>query len=310
MSAFQTCNLQQTDIKDGIKEKQAESSRSSYVTHLEMQLYLERFARSNGLDKYIKYDTSVIDVRKIDGRWIVKTKKKDKTETETEEFDYVAVCNGHYNVPFTPGDDQVPGISAFEGVAIHSYKYDGPDTAALHLDLDINVNVDVDSDSDEEEKGKGKREKAVGSVFHEELSELNGLNGLNGVKNTNTITKSEESEESEESEKSEKSNELEPESPAETEIETVVGGKRERTPSMKGADVPPSLSRLKLLHEHEQEQKQNKGTGIGPGTGYGQGQEQEQKQNNYMFHGRRVLVIGSRSSGKKSSFIEMSYRGG
>ena len=48
--------------------------------------------------------------------------EQDNKDT-TELFDYVAVCNGHYNVPFMPGDDQVPGISSFQGLAIHSCKY-------------------------------------------------------------------------------------------------------------------------------------------------------------------------------------------
>ncbi|CAN0463259.1 unnamed protein product [Ascophyllum nodosum] len=46
----------------------------------------------------------------------------------TEIFDAVCVCNGHFDVTFTP---EVEGLSGFKGTTMHSRAYDRPDVVAF-----------------------------------------------------------------------------------------------------------------------------------------------------------------------------------
>lgn len=44
--------------------------------------------------------------------WDVSFKCIETGACETREYDYVFVCNGHYNTPFIPN---IPGLKQFEG---------------------------------------------------------------------------------------------------------------------------------------------------------------------------------------------------
>lgn len=44
--------------------------------------------------------------------WDVTFKDIPTGVSETREYDYVFVCNGHYNTPFIP---QIPGLQEFQG---------------------------------------------------------------------------------------------------------------------------------------------------------------------------------------------------
>lgn len=45
--------------------------------------------------------------------WDVTFKDITTGESKTREYDYVFVCNGHYNTPFIP---QIPGLKEFQGI--------------------------------------------------------------------------------------------------------------------------------------------------------------------------------------------------
>ena len=104
----------------------------SFLSHLEVQCYLERFADENDLHSDISYNTEVISCTKNPSstQWTVKTRTRvhdgndeGKGEVQEDLFDYVIVANGHYNRPFVPF---LPGMSAYTGIVQHSADYDGP----------------------------------------------------------------------------------------------------------------------------------------------------------------------------------------
>ncbi len=117
----------------------------SFVGHAEVQGYLEGYAASHGLNQFIRFGTEVLNITKsktsssssssgrITGRsehgseWVVETRKG--LELDTGAFDYVIVCNGHYNaVHFPSGEElEAKGMRAFTGHTMHSADYDGPD---------------------------------------------------------------------------------------------------------------------------------------------------------------------------------------
>eukprot|EP01032_Pedospumella_encystans_P011056 gene11056-12889_t len=74
-----------------------ESNPHSFLSHIEVQRYLERYASTNNLRQHIKFSHSVEHV--------------------------FLVCNGHFNLPYTPED--TPGFTEyFHGESYHSSKYD------------------------------------------------------------------------------------------------------------------------------------------------------------------------------------------
>ncbi|KAI8436324.1 hypothetical protein MSG28_004361 [Choristoneura fumiferana] len=56
--------------------------------------------------------------------WDVTFKSLETGVSETREYDYVFVCNGHYNTPFIPN---IPGLKEFQGDIMHSHDYRVPD---------------------------------------------------------------------------------------------------------------------------------------------------------------------------------------
>lgn len=46
--------------------------------------------------------------------WDVTYKHLTTGLSTTREYDYVFVCNGHYNTPFIPN---IPGLKNFEGIS-------------------------------------------------------------------------------------------------------------------------------------------------------------------------------------------------
>eukprot|EP01036_Dinobryon_divergens_P028848 gene28848-37855_t len=79
---------------------------TSYASHDEVLQYLKNFADKYSLEKYVKFDSTVI---------------KDSVVVKTD-FDAVIVCNGHFSAPFVP--HALPGLSGYAGVSMHSIRYD------------------------------------------------------------------------------------------------------------------------------------------------------------------------------------------
>jgi cation diffusion facilitator CzcD-associated flavoprotein CzcO len=121
--------------------KHADPLQSSYATHAEVQEYLEAFASSEGLLPQIKLSRRVLKVEPTpSGRWRVSsnsptacTSPSSSSASEVDssassvvesEYDFVAVCNGHYNLPISP---QMPGMQDFlknGGRSVHAMEYD------------------------------------------------------------------------------------------------------------------------------------------------------------------------------------------
>ena len=123
-NSFKICNLEETSSggdSDTLYDEY-EPSQSSFVNHLEVQLYLERFAIETDLMKSIKLGADVKSITKEKGgMWLIEYTLAN-TGSVIEKFDSVVVANGHYNVPFVPRLDG----DQFMGKQIHSRDYDGP----------------------------------------------------------------------------------------------------------------------------------------------------------------------------------------
>ncbi|KAG0606057.1 hypothetical protein M758_9G109900 [Ceratodon purpureus] len=96
--------------------------------HAEVAAYLEDFAEFYGILNYVQFCTVVeyVGVCKKGNKisWNVRTRRRDETEGGKEEvFDAVVVCNGHYSEPKLA---EVPGISKWPGVQLHSHNYREP----------------------------------------------------------------------------------------------------------------------------------------------------------------------------------------
>jgi len=91
--------------------------------------YFQQYVKHFDLHKHIKFNTSVISVRKTDdfattGQWEVKYRDVGGGEEKTQVFDAILACTGHHadkNVP------DFPGLDRFKGKVIHSHDYRTPE---------------------------------------------------------------------------------------------------------------------------------------------------------------------------------------
>jgi len=111
-------------IDDPFTDADLESSDPhSFLTHSEVQRYLERHAHTYNLRQHIKFSHSVEHVYKQVGSHMWALEVSDGTNVTTLFYDAVIVCNGHFNVPYTPED--TPGfMENFHGESYHSRQYD------------------------------------------------------------------------------------------------------------------------------------------------------------------------------------------
>lgn len=95
------------------------SSGNSFVGHEEVYKYLENYSKVRDLHKLVRFSTTVKNLYSKTDFWIVESINEDN-ESSHEKFDYVIVCNGHYNIPLSPIYE---GICHFKGKTIHSIEY-------------------------------------------------------------------------------------------------------------------------------------------------------------------------------------------
>ncbi|XP_026751560.2 senecionine N-oxygenase [Galleria mellonella] len=104
-----------------------ESDRS-YLPAKDMLAFLQLYSDKHGVTPYIKFKHHVQVVKPKMGPngelWDVTFKDLATCESQTVEYDYVFVCNGHYNTPFIPS---IPGLKEFEGDVMHSHDYRVPE---------------------------------------------------------------------------------------------------------------------------------------------------------------------------------------
>ncbi|KAL7533638.1 hypothetical protein ACHAWF_004567 [Thalassiosira exigua] len=114
-----------------------DGAEASYVTHKQVQKYLEDYAREFDLLEHVRFGCRVDHLKVLEddvrgeedsgcGSWprisLDWTDKKSNQHHE-QTFDSVCVCNGHYALPSSP---HIHGISKFSGKIIHAIEYDDP----------------------------------------------------------------------------------------------------------------------------------------------------------------------------------------
>ena len=95
-----------------------------FMPHSIVIKYLQMYAGHFDLSKFIKFNTTVLDVRhssnyKHTGQWKV-VYQENANEAVEATFDSVMICNGHLSKPFNP---DLKGLDLFEGRKIHSRCY-------------------------------------------------------------------------------------------------------------------------------------------------------------------------------------------
>ena len=127
-------------------------SAPSFLSHQDVQTYLEDFTQSRELLPFIKFGSTVRSISYVQNRgnsaalhtefsspsrWrITASLASSTTATQTslkdcvesvDYFDAVIVCNGHYNIPLIPAAENIGEIIEFDGEIMHSIDYDTPD---------------------------------------------------------------------------------------------------------------------------------------------------------------------------------------
>ncbi|KAL9860804.1 putative flavin monooxygenase, FAD/NAD(P)-binding domain superfamily [Arabidopsis thaliana] len=101
-----------------------DESRDSrrYPSHMEVLAYLQDFAREFNLEEMVRFETEVVRVEPVNGKWRVWSKTSCGVSHD-EIFDAVVVCSGHYTEPNVA---HIPGIKSWPGKQIHSHNYRVP----------------------------------------------------------------------------------------------------------------------------------------------------------------------------------------
>jgi thioredoxin reductase len=141
-------------------------SYPSFLTHENVQSYLENFADSQHLSPKIIFGCSVVSITyvppiseheslgaseiistddtgtldrksdrpawKLDFKWPdtpheqIENKIAFMNGSRSSSFDAVVICNGHYNIPLMPEISDFSGLSEFQGEVMHSVDYNDP----------------------------------------------------------------------------------------------------------------------------------------------------------------------------------------
>ena len=108
---------------------------NSYVSHSQVQQYLEEYANNFDLLRYIHFGCSVTALKMLDDKTECNNDDKKwskislewtdhkKNQSSQQTFDAVCICNGHYAQPSYP---KIPGLDRFAGKVMHSIEYDNP----------------------------------------------------------------------------------------------------------------------------------------------------------------------------------------
>ncbi len=118
----------------------------SFVTHGDVQQYLQEFMYENDLEKYIHFDSNISQLKVLNDEgngdnkrsciddyplieleWESSSSSSSSStnhKKQSQTFDAVCICNGHYSAPSSP---PIQGLEAyFKGKVLHSIEYDDP----------------------------------------------------------------------------------------------------------------------------------------------------------------------------------------
>ena len=85
-----------------------------------LQNYILGRAENSDVKKFIKFNTSVINVEVVGKQFNVSSKNKIDNIIKSEIFDSVVVASGHFSVPFIP---EYEGMNSFPGRILHSHDF-------------------------------------------------------------------------------------------------------------------------------------------------------------------------------------------
>ncbi|XP_050684351.1 senecionine N-oxygenase-like isoform X2 [Leptidea sinapis] len=106
-------------------------SEKSYLPAKDMLAFLQLYADTHNVTQHIQFNQHVQLIKPKCGAtqelWDVTYKDLTTGISQTKEYDYVFVCNGHYNTPFIPS---IPGLKEFKGDIMHSHDYRVPEIFA------------------------------------------------------------------------------------------------------------------------------------------------------------------------------------
>uniref|UniRef100_A0A915E8B6 Flavin-containing monooxygenase n=1 Tax=Ditylenchus dipsaci TaxID=166011 RepID=A0A915E8B6_9BILA len=96
-----------------------------YMQHPQMLEYLEMYAEHNHLLKYVRFETTVLNIARSnthykDGTWVVNYRTKSDPSQQEEIFDCVLLAQGPHARKNLP---KWPNMENFEGRVIHSQDY-------------------------------------------------------------------------------------------------------------------------------------------------------------------------------------------
>lgn len=95
-------------------------NEESFLPACDVDDYLNNYADTFGLRKYIKLNHHVLRVRPVNGEWEVIALNYAENKNETSLFDIVLVCNGHFSVPDIPN---IEASNLYLGNQMHSHDY-------------------------------------------------------------------------------------------------------------------------------------------------------------------------------------------
>lgn len=96
---------------------------SSYIPAEDVLQFIRDYAENFKVTDHIKFRHYVVRARPYDGKWEVVVKDLPNNQYLTYRFDYLIICNGHFEEPLYP---EIPGMDNFKGESIHSHYYREP----------------------------------------------------------------------------------------------------------------------------------------------------------------------------------------
>jgi cation diffusion facilitator CzcD-associated flavoprotein CzcO len=90
------------------------SDYPDYPSHQQVLAYFQNYAKTFDLERFIRFNTSVLQAEKIEqDQWILRL-----SDGTSETFNYLLVANGHHSVPRHPA-----WANDFKGQYVHSHQF-------------------------------------------------------------------------------------------------------------------------------------------------------------------------------------------